>query len=40
MPRHPASDKVSVLGAGAIGSWFGGMLALHAPELDLVLTAP
>jgi len=31
--------KVSVLGAGAIGSMFGGLLRQHNPELELVLVA-
>ena len=31
--------KVSVLGAGAIGCWFGGRLAQRCPELDVTLFA-
>jgi 2-dehydropantoate 2-reductase len=29
--------KLAVLGAGAVGSMFGGLLKRHAPELDVVL---
>ena len=31
--------KITVLGAGAVGSMFGGLLKHHAPEMDVLLTA-
>lgn len=31
--------KVTVMGAGAVGSWFGGLLAYHNPHMDVVFFA-
>ena len=31
--------KVSILGAGAIGSWYGGRLAYHCPDIEVLFFA-